>query len=189
MGFFVSLVLIYIIYSINGAIVEVKNASLRNKSIFIDEFKKLGYEEHEFTKSNYKNIKNKFESNYPQIEFVKSQDLKYASAIFRNSKNSEEYKNALKGKEDIAKIYREIEFDTLSECFTGIIKVEGINKDSKSINKEFADRNKKLFKAISSNIFFSKKIVKMIKLLFIVILILIIQICVSLFPIIKIKLM
>ena len=137
---------------------------------------------------HYNAIKSRVESNYPQIDYVKSQDLKYASVMFRNGRNSVEYKKALKGKEDISKIYREIEYDALAECFMEIVKVDGIDNEKNSINDEFMSKNTKLFKSISNNIFFSKKIVKMIKFLFLVIFVFLFNVGISIFPIIKMKL-
>lgn len=150
----------YVTYKLYSVFKEIKDASVRNKIIFIDEFKKKDYHNHPYTKQNYSEIKKWAESRYPQMEYIKSQDLLYASTMFRNSKNSREYKQALKGKEEILKIYKEIEFDIFRECFKEIIKIEKFIDNDYKIKEEAFDNNKQLFKAMSNDSFFSKKITK-----------------------------
>lgn len=161
MTFIITVFSSYITFKLYSVFKEIKDASVRNKIIFIDEFKEKNYHNHPYTKQNYCEIKKWAESRYPQMEYIKSQDLLYASTMFRNNKNSKEYKQALKGKEEIRKIYKEIEFDILRECFKEIIKIEKFidDKDYKIKEDAFND-NKKLFKAMSNDSFFSKKITK-----------------------------
>lgn len=165
MIFIINIFSSYVSYKLYSVFVEIKNASLRNKTIFIEEFKLKGYLNHPYTKENYSQIKKWAESRYPQIEYIKSQDLLYASAMFRNNKNSKEYKQALKGKEDVSKIYKEIEFDTLRECFKEIIKINNFIDKNFKIKEEAFDDNKKLFTSMSNDAFFSKKIINSIIML------------------------
>ena len=158
MRFLILFFCIYIIYKLYLVFIEVKNASLKNKSIFINEFKNNGYMNHDYTINNYNQIKAYVESMYPQIEYIKSQDLFYASVIFKTSKNSKEYRQAIKYKEDISKIYNQIEFDILKECFKQIIKIEQFIDSNSNIEDEVFDKNKKLFKALTNDLFFSKKV-------------------------------
>lgn len=158
MTFIVTVFSSYLTYKLYSVFKEIKDASVRNKIIFIDEFKKKKYYDHPYTKQNYSAIKQWAESRYPQMEYIKSQDLLYASTMFRNSKNSKEYKQALKGKEEILKIYKEIEFDILRECFKEIIKIEKFIDDNCNIKEDAFNNNKTLFKAMSNDSFFSKKI-------------------------------
>ena len=55
------------IYKLYLTFNEVKDASTRNKAIFIDEFKKIGYYNHPYTKKNYSEIKKWAESHYSQL--------------------------------------------------------------------------------------------------------------------------
>lgn len=160
MTFIITVFSSYITFKLYSVFKEIKDASIRNKIIFIDEFKGKNYHNHPYTKENYSEIKKWAESRYPQMEYIKSQDLLYASTMFRNSKNSKEYKQALKGKEEILKIYKEIEFDVLRECFKEIIKIEKFIDNDYKIKEEAFNNNKKLFKAMSNDSFFSKKITK-----------------------------
>lgn len=180
---------IYISYRLYAVFIEVKNASLKNKSIFINEFKEKGYYEHEYTKKNYSSIKKWAESKFPQIDYIKEQDLLYASTMFRNKKNSKEYKQALKGKEDISKIYKEIEFDTTRECFKEIIKVENFIDSNYKIKEEAFNSNKKLFTSMSNDAFFCKKITKSIMMLTTSMIVNIITFILMMFPFIKLKIM
>lgn len=158
MAFIITVFSSYVTYKLYSVFNEIKSASLRNKTIFIDEFKKKKYSEHPYTKKNYSLIKEWVESKYPKIEYIKSQDLLYASTMFKNKKSSKEYKQALKGKEEILKIYKEIEFDTLRECFKEIIKIENFIDKNYKIKQEVFNENKVLFKSMSNDSFFSKKI-------------------------------
>lgn len=160
MTFIITMFSSYITYKLYSVFKEIKDASIRNKTIFIDEFKEKNYHNHSYTKENYSKIKNWAESKYPKMDYIKSQDLLYASIMFRNSKNSKEYKQALKYKEDISKIYKEIEFDTLRECFKEIIKIEKFIDSNYKIKEDAFENNKKLFKSMSNDSFFSKKIIK-----------------------------
>lgn len=159
MTFIITIFSSYISYKLYAVFKEIKDASIRNKIIFIDEFKKKKYSEHPYTKQNYSAIKEWAESKYPKMDYIKSQDLLYASTMFRNKKNSKEYKQALKGKEEIHRIYKEIEFDVLRECFKEIIKIENFIDDNCNIKQEVFDDNKLLFKSMSNDSFFSKKVV------------------------------
>ena len=156
---------LYLTYKFYLVFIEIKNASLKNKSIFIDEFKEKGYYEHDYTKKNYVTIKKWAESKFPQMDYIKEQDLLYASAIFRSKKNSKEYKQALKGKDDIAKIYKEIEFDVARECFKEIIKIENFIDSQSNLKNDAFNSNKKLFTSLSNDVFFCKKITKYIVIL------------------------
>lgn len=139
---------------------EVKDASTRNKAIFIDEFKKIGYYNHPYTKKNYSEIKKWAESHYSQLEYIKSQDLFYASIMFKHPKNSKEYRQALKAKEDISKIYKEIEFDTIRECFKEIMKIDNLIDSNFKIKDEIYETHNKLFKSMFNDSFFSKQVSK-----------------------------
>lgn len=157
MAHIITSISIYVSYKLYLVFVEIKNASIKNKTIFIEEFNKKGYQNHHYTKANYNKIKEWTESKYPKIEFIKSQDLLYSSELFKNSKSSKEYQNALKYKEQIKKIYQEIEFDTLRECFKKIIQIEKFI-DNGIIKDDVFENNKQLFKSMSNDSFFSKKI-------------------------------
>lgn len=157
MSYVITSISIYISYKLYLVFVEIKNASIKNKTIFIEEFNKKEYQNHHYTKANYNKIKEWIESKYPKIEFIKSQDLLYSSELFKNSKSSKEYQNALKYKEQIKKIYIEIEFDTLRECFKKIIQIEKLI-DEGTIRDDVFEDNKLLFKSMSNDSFFSKKI-------------------------------
>lgn len=158
MKFIILVSSLYIAYKLYSVFIEVRNASLRNKIIFIDEFKKNGYMTHSYTVDNYNQIKSWVESSYPQIEHIKNQDLFYASIIFKSSKSSQEYKQAIKYKEDISKIYKHIEFDTLRECFKEIIKIEKLVDENFNISNDVFEKNQKLFKSMHNDLFFRRKI-------------------------------
>lgn len=178
---------IFISCRLYAVFIEIKNASIRNKTIFIEEFKEKGYLNHQYTKENYSLIKKWAESRYPQMDYIKSQDLLYASTIFRNSKNSKEYKRALKGKEDISKIYKEIEFDTLRECFKEIIKIEEFIDSDFKIKEDAFQHNNKLFKSMSNDSFFSNKLTKSMIFLSISLFITIICFIFTIIPFLKFK--
>lgn len=177
----------YVTYKLYVVFIEIKNASIRNKSIFIEEFKKKGYLNHSYTEKNYSSIKQWMESKYPQMDYIKSQDLQYTSMLFRNSKNSKEYKQALKSKEDISKIYKEIEFGVLRECFKEIIKIEKFMDENYKLKEEAFNENSKLFKAMSNDAFFVKKIARSTVHLCISLFVSIISIILTLIPYIKIN--
>ena len=160
MFFIITMISIYITYRIYSAFIEVKNASVRNKIIFIDEFKKIGYYSHPYTQKNYNEVKKWAESRYSHLEYLKTQDLFYASVMFKHSKNSKEYKQALKAKEDISKIYKEIEFDTIRECFKEIIKIENLLDNNFKIKEDIYETHEKLFKSMFNDSFFSKQVAK-----------------------------
>lgn len=154
-----------VVYKLYLAFNEVKDASIRNKIIFIDEFKKIGYYNHPYTKKNYSEIKKWAESHYSQLEYIKSQDLFYASIMFKHPKHSKEYKKALEAKEDISKIYKEIEFDTIRECFKEIMKIDNLIDSNFKIRDEIYDSHNKLFKSMFNDSFFSKQVSKFTVLL------------------------
>ena len=158
--FILTIVSLCITYKVYGAFIEVKDASVRNKIIFIDEFKKIGYYNHPYTKKNYSEVKKWAESRYSQLEYLKSQDLFYASIMFKNPKNSKEYNQALKAKEDISKIYKEIEFDTIRECFKEIIKIDNLLDSNMKIKEDIYKTHEKLFKSMFNDVFFSKQVGK-----------------------------
>lgn len=98
-----------------------KKVMLKNKISFINKFKSSDFKKHEYTITNYKNIKKWVKTQYPNIDYIEKEDLNYASVLFRENKESKKYKLALKGKEDIYNLKKEIEFDTYKECFQGIL--------------------------------------------------------------------
>lgn len=158
--FMFTIVSLYITYRVYDTFIEVKNASVRNKIIFIDEFKKIGYYNHPYTKKNYAEVKKWAESRYSQLEYLKSQDLFYASIMFKHPKHSKEYKQALKAKEDISKIYKEIEFDTIRECFKEIMKIDDLLDSNFKIKEDVYKTHGKLFKSMLNDSFFSKQVAK-----------------------------
>lgn len=162
MKFIITLISSYISYKLYLVFKEVKDASIKNKEIFVEEFKKNNYHNHSYTKENYTKIKEWAESKYPKIDYIKSQDLFYSSVLFKNSKTSLEYKKALKYKEEIKKIYLEIEYDVLRECFKKIIQIDKIIDDNFEINESEFNKNKQIFKGMSNDSFFSKKISKIV---------------------------
>lgn len=160
MVFLFTLISLCITYRLYSAFKEVKDASVRNKIMFIDEFKKIGYYDHPYTKKNYSAIKEWAESKYSQMEYIKSQDLLYASILFKNPKSSREYKQALKAKEDISKIYKEIEFDATRECFKEIMKIDNLIDSNYKIKEDVFKTHNKLFKTMYNDSFFSKQVAK-----------------------------
>lgn len=134
-------------------IIKIKKESLKNKLLFIDEYRNSELNNHPYTINNYKNIKKWIENKYPIIEYINEQDRLYSQNLFKEEKDSLKYKTALAGKYDIAKLKQEIEFDTLRECFVYICK-----NDSKYKTKDFLYKNKNLVYLFTQNIIFTKKI-------------------------------
>ena len=90
MIFAITALSLYVTSRMYSVFKEIKNASIRNKILFIDEFKARKYHTHPYTTENYSEIKKWAESKYPKLEYIKSQDLFYTSVMFRNNKNSSE---------------------------------------------------------------------------------------------------
>lgn len=143
---------IIFIFFINK-IIKIKKESLKNKLLFIDEYRNSELNNHSYTINNYKNIKKWIENKYPIIEYINEQDRLYSQNLFKEEKDSFKYKTALAGKYDIAKLKQEIEFDTLRECFVHICK-----NDPKYKTKDFLYKNKNLVYLFTQNIIFTKKI-------------------------------
>ena len=164
-----SVISIYFIKSIN----KTKQESLRNKILFIDEFKKSELNNHSYTVNNYLSIKRWVESKYPALEKIKENDAYYTQCLFKEERSSLKYNCALTGKHDIAMLKQEIEFDTLRECFSQICK-----NDTNCKSREFLCKNKHLIYLFTQSIIFTKKISKEFKLAMLFT-------CISLFCLIK----
>ena len=76
--------------------------------------------------------------------------------MFKHPKNSKEYRQALKAKEDISKIYKEIEFDTIRECFKEIMKIDNLIDSNFKIKDEIYDDYIKCIYHDYSNICYRK---------------------------------
>ena len=63
---------IIFIFFINK-IIKIKKESLKNKLLFIDEYRNSELNNHSYTINNYKNIKKWIENKYPIIEYINEQ--------------------------------------------------------------------------------------------------------------------
>ena len=143
------------------SIVELKSESLKNKYLFINEFRNSELNNHPYMLKNYNLIKKNIEDEYKILNYLEKEDREYTKCLYQEDKSSYRYSLSLLTKYDIKKVKQEVEFDVLRECFMHIYKNE-----EEYQNGKFLVKNKKLILCFTHSLMFNKKIVNSYKFLF-----------------------
>lgn len=144
------------------SIIKLKDESIKNKLLFINEFRNSELNNHPYMLKNYNTIKKNIESEYKILNYLEKEDREYTKCLYKENGDSYRYHLALETKYDIKKVKQEIEFDVLRECFIHIYKNEETYQ-----NRNFLIKNKYLILYFTQSLIFNRKIVKSYKLSFI----------------------